>query len=947
MMHGTASQLADALRDRYVIERELGHGGMAIVYLAHDLRHDRPVAFKVLHQSLAAILGPERFLREIKTAARLQHPHILSVHDSGETAGRLWFTMPYVEGKSLRDRLTRDHQLPLEEALRITREAAQALRYAHEHGVIHRDIKPENLLLTQDGNTLVADFGIARALGNEEERLTETGLAVGTPAYMSPEQATGSPDLDARSDIYSLGCVLYEMLAGEPPFTGPTPQAIIAKRLAAPPPSLSIVRRGVPPHIVAAIDRALATAAADRFSTVSEFADCLAAGAQPIPTRRRRLLVPLLAAALLVPAGYLGLRRAGFVGERSLVAEGALAPRDQLVLSEFVDRASDSSLTGAVTEAFRVDFAQSRLVRLASPDRVLQTLRLMGRPDTTRLTLSLGREVALRAGLKAVLSGEVTRLGDGYMISAQVIGADSGQVLAAHRETAFSAREIIPTVDRLSRNLRRAIGESLRGVRAGPPLEAVTTGSLAALKWYSQGARLSDLGRYEESIPFYERAISIDTAFAMAWRAMGVDLWNTGREPARQAEALTKAYTLRDRLTERERYGAEAQYFEWVLADRTRARQAWQALLAIHPDDNIALTNLGLITWYENDYETAAELAARAIRSDSNQQAPYTNLVDAQVTLGNFAAVETTLARWRSRFGTKGAYEVQVGLMASARKDYDSASRAFRRGHLAQGSAGQTEAAIWLASVASTRGRLSEAQRLARMPSDANRSWLARIRWALLQARSELHYGLDRSRVVRRLDSLRASPGYRGIEVTNRPFPELAMLYALAAQPERAKTVFSEGEGELRAVGSNGQRMMNGLHYRMLSNGFYGTLLLHEQKYEEAGERFQRAAATYGGVTWLPELALSLDRSGATDSALAVYERYVESSWNFRLYVDRHSLGPALRRVGELYEARNDRGRAVESYQKFVALWHDADPVLQPQVADVRKRLGELTRESP
>ncbi|MGZ8392434.1 MAG: protein kinase domain-containing protein, partial [Gemmatimonadales bacterium] len=544
MMHGTASQLADALRDRYVIERELGHGGMAIVYLAHDLRHDRPVAFKVLHQALAVILGPERFLREIKTAARLQHPHILSVHDSGETAGRLWFTMPYVDGKSLRDRLTQDHQLPLEEALRITREAAQALRYAHEHGVIHRDIKPENLLLTQDGNTLIADFGIARALGDGEERLTETGFAVGTPAYMSPEQATGSPDLDARSDIYSLGCVLYEMLAGEPPFTGPTPQAIIAKRLAAPPPSLSIVRRGIPPHIVAAIDRALATAAADRFSTVSAFADCLAAGAQSTPTRRRRMLVPMLAAALLVSAGYLGLRGAGFVGERSLVAEGALAPRDQLVLSEFVDRASDSSLAGAVTEAFRVDFAQSRLVRLASPDRVLQTIRLMGRPDTTRLTLSLGREVALRAGLKAVLSGEVTRLGDGYMISAQVIGADSGQVLAAHRETAGSAREIIPTVDRLSRNLRRAIGESLRGVRAGAPLEEVTTGSLAALKWYSQGARLSDLGRYEESIPFYERAVSIDTAFAMAWRAMGVDLWNTGREPARQAEALTKAYTL-------------------------------------------------------------------------------------------------------------------------------------------------------------------------------------------------------------------------------------------------------------------------------------------------------------------------------------------------------------------------------------------------------------------
>src|SRR5690348_5263031 len=210
------SQLQAGLSGSYTLERELGRGGMATVFLAQDLKHDRPVALKVLHPELAMSLGPERFLREIKLAARLQHPHILTVLDSGETGGRLWFTMPFVEGESLRDRLRRERQLPVDDALRIAREAAQALQYAHQHGVVHRDIKPENLLLTQDGNTLVADFGIARALGSgAEQRLTETGLAVGTPAYMSPEQASGESDLTARSDIYSLGAVLYEMLAGE------------------------------------------------------------------------------------------------------------------------------------------------------------------------------------------------------------------------------------------------------------------------------------------------------------------------------------------------------------------------------------------------------------------------------------------------------------------------------------------------------------------------------------------------------------------------------------------------------------------------------------------------------------------------------------------------------------------------------------------------------------
>ena len=364
------SQLAHALRDRYLLEKELGRGGMATVYLAHDLRHQRQVALKVLRRELAASLGPERFLREIHIAARLQHPHILSVHDSGESAGRLWFTMPYVEGESLRQRLARERQLPLEDALRITREAAQALRYAHEHGIIHRDIKPENLLLTEDGNTLVADFGIARALAGGEDRLTETGLAVGTPAYMSPEQGSGATDLDPRSDVYSLGCVLYEMLAGEPPFTGPTAQAVIAKRLAGPPSKVSVLRPGVPLHVVGALERALAISPADRFPAVTDFARSLdaAVGAPPASPRRRRLVAPLVALVAAVVIGYLGLRFAGVLPDSSLVAEGVLAPRDQLVLTEFTDRANDSSLATAITEALRVDFAQSRLVGLASPE---------------------------------------------------------------------------------------------------------------------------------------------------------------------------------------------------------------------------------------------------------------------------------------------------------------------------------------------------------------------------------------------------------------------------------------------------------------------------------------------------------------------------------------------------------------------------------------------------
>jgi eukaryotic-like serine/threonine-protein kinase len=249
-------ELTAALADRYGIERELGRGGMATVFLARDLRHDRPVAFKVLHPDLAATLGPERFQREIRMAARLQHPHILTVLDSGEAAGRLWFTMPFIQGESLRDRLNREKQLPVEDALRIAREAADALDYAHQEGIVHRDIKPENIMLT-GRHALVADFGIARALGGSgAQRLTETGLAIGTPAYMSPEQATGERELDGRSDIYSLGIVLYEMLAGEPPFGGATAQAMIARRFTETARPLRTIRETVPESVEEAVAKA-------------------------------------------------------------------------------------------------------------------------------------------------------------------------------------------------------------------------------------------------------------------------------------------------------------------------------------------------------------------------------------------------------------------------------------------------------------------------------------------------------------------------------------------------------------------------------------------------------------------------------------------------------------------------------------------------------------------
>ena len=312
-MSSDFSRLAAALAERYGIERELGAGGMATVYLAHDLKHDRDVAIKVLHPDLGVALGSERFLSEIRTTARLQHPHILPLLDSGEADGLLYYVMPVVTGETLRAYLERVQQLPIPEAVRLAREVASALDYAHRQNVVHRDIKPENILL-HDGSALVADFGIALAVQSAGgQRMTQTGLSLGTPQYMSPEQAMGEKHIDARADVYALGAMTYEMLTGDAPFTGTTVQAIVAKVLSAEPERPSLVRKTIPPHVEAAVLTALAKLPADRFATAAEFGAALGnagfenttSGAQhaPQPSRAERRLLPIMSVIALAATG--------------------------------------------------------------------------------------------------------------------------------------------------------------------------------------------------------------------------------------------------------------------------------------------------------------------------------------------------------------------------------------------------------------------------------------------------------------------------------------------------------------------------------------------------------------------------------------------------------------------------------------------------------------------
>jgi len=362
-----------ALGDRYAVDRELGRGGMATVYLARDLKHERFVALKTLRPEIAVALGRERFLREIKLAARLQHPNILGVYDSGDAGGTLYFVMPFVEGESLRDRLTREPQLPLDEALQIAREVADALAYAHGHDVVHRDIKPENIMLS-GGHAIVADFGIARAVSAAGgDKLTETGLAIGTPAYMSPEQAAGTGQVDRRSDIYSLGCVLYETLAGQPPFTGPTAQAIMARHSLDAVPRLKIVRDTIPDALEDVINRALAKVPADRYSTAEQFATAMTAASTGMVSRvtaarrstpARPWYKPALAAAafaVLAGLSWMAFGRKGNAGPAA--GGGGGLDRHRVAVLYFDDQSRDTSLgylADGLTEALIAQLAPVR-----------------------------------------------------------------------------------------------------------------------------------------------------------------------------------------------------------------------------------------------------------------------------------------------------------------------------------------------------------------------------------------------------------------------------------------------------------------------------------------------------------------------------------------------------------------------------------------------------------
>ena len=473
-------RLRVALSSTYTIDRELGRGGMATVYLAQDGKHERLVALKVLHPDLAASLGPDRFLREIKLAARLNHPHILPLHDSGDAAGFLYYVMPYVEGESLRERLDRDRQLPIDEAVHHGRAIASALDYAHRQGIVHRDIKPENVML-YEGEAMVMDFGIAKAVSSAgSETLTQTGMMVGTPAYVSPEQAAGETNLDGRSDQYSLGCVIYEMLTGERPFSGATPQAVMAKRFTETVKPVRSIRSTIPEPVERAVSRAMATDIADRYKTAAQFAQALASGSMTTPT------------------------------DTATMPQQTVSSAKSVAVLPFANMSND-----AENEYFADGMAEEIINALSK----IQALRVASR------TVSFAQkgknddlaEVGKKLRVSTVLDGSVRRMGNRLRITAQLVNVADGYQLWSERYDR-EMEDIFAIQDDISQAIVKALRVILtEGEKK--QIEKARAVNVQAYDYYLRGRQyFHQLRRksIEYAKQMFNKAIEIDPEYARA-----------------------------------------------------------------------------------------------------------------------------------------------------------------------------------------------------------------------------------------------------------------------------------------------------------------------------------------------------------------------------------------------------------------------------------------------
>ncbi len=1019
---------------------------MSRVFLAEETRLGRQVVVKVLPPDMGAAVNVERFEREIQLAARLQHPHIVPLLTAASAGDLLYYIMPFITGESLRAKLGRDGALPVPEAVKILREVVDALAYAHAHGVVHRDIKPDNVLLST-GHAVVTDFGVAKAVSvssGGKSSLTSLGVALGTPAYMAPEQAAADPHVDHRADIYAVGALAYEMLTGRTPFVAPTPQAMLAAHITQAPDPLTRHRPAVPPALNGLLMRCLEKHPADRWQNAAELlaqlevvltpsggltpsvalpaissgtaealkqsqpvrviasfvgASVVTLGVVYIGVRQLGLpdwvfygAIALLAIGLPIilvtgyferqraearatgrimsPAAsgvhrlftwkrairggflafgglaavaliYTVMRLAGIGPVGTLVASGRLNATDQLLVADFENRTTDPTLGSSITEAFRIDLAQSPVIRILTTAQVNEGLRRMEQDPGVAVTGALAQNLAAREGAKAVVAGEISSIGRSYVLAARIISATDGSELVALRETAETDAGIVSALDRLSARVRERIGESLKSIRGGEPLEQVTTGSLEALRLYTEATQMSNRGENGPAVPLLEQALALDSGFAMAWRKLAVVLGNSRASEDRVVDATTRAYQHRDRLTELERQLTIAYYYNNVDWDVERTDAAYRKVLALVPDHYIASNNLALSLMNQGRNAEAESLVVREAMTADHPTNVFSQLVGAQIGQGHAVEARKTMDLLVERFPSSPLVLWIHAFGLAGLQDFAGAERAYADLALSSRDLADQGLAIWgQAGVVLTEGRLADADRLVRqsvalnekrgLPGAALVQSLSQA-WSLMRLQGDTAGGM---RVMG--EALRRFP-LESLPRLDRPLPQVATLYAAAGRTQDARRTLARYEAEV----PEGYR--RGVFEWHQARGWMALAEGHASAAVEAfsAGRFARFCPDCGDY----ETGIAWERAGQPDSALAAYRRAAAAGSVWKPTVDPYTLAPSLRRLGELYEERGDRAQALEYYGRFVELWRNADPVLQPQVREVKARMAKLAGE--
>jgi serine/threonine-protein kinase len=969
-MTAAFDRLATALSDRYRIERELGQGGMATVYLAEDLKHHRQVALKVLHPQIAAVLGADRFLREIETAATLNHPHILPLFDSGEAGQRgsggelLWYTMPLVEGESLRDLLNRERQLSMDRALGITWNVASALAHAHARGIVHRDIKPENILLTGE-HALVADFGIAKAISAAGgEKLTETGLAIGTAPYMSPEQASGERDLDGRSDIYALGCVLYEMLAGQPPFSGPTAQSILARHAIDPVPSLHTVRPEMPVAVEQAVKRALAKVPADRFATAKQFADALTNPSETVPIAR----VPRPSVRVTRIGGILAMLAMIVIAILVWSRRASVPPLDPRLIAVFPFRVSGTDQSFAAQREGMVDLLDVTFSGADGGPRVIPARtalaawhRMAGSRED--LTEDEAREVARRLGAGSLVLGTIVATQGRLVIQGSLIETGSGRMLAEAKVDGLPD-SLTLLVDQLAVQL-----VALRAGERRERLASLTTSSLPALYAYLAGKAAHRAGQFDTALRYFERALDLDSTFALAALGYRASVGWAGTGNFFETRILRLAWTYRDRLSQRDRVLLNAlagpRYPE--RAHPRERIQAWESAVRQVPDDPDVWYNLGdaifhdgAVAEVEEPFRRAAEAFNKALALDSTLNVePMIHLLQIAGMERDTAMVRRLINRFPNDAPRIALRRLQAGAILDDRAMLAAARAAFD-------STDDTGDLVRLLGDAQVFGiAIPEAERSAALVLTRLRPGSARLGQVLsayrlyhqlgrpaAAAAALAHLGPEEATSIQAMQHIILAGLYRYGDTTAAaeavarlaPSADGPLARDPAAQEEQHEQICLV---EWWRLVHRDTRTAPAAIARLAGGKAHGcgvlleALLAAVTRRPDAGAAFGRLDTLLraGGDRgfWVLEIARWREAQGDVRGAFRAIRRR-----GFQLSVP-HAYW--LLEEGRLATLVGDRERAIKAYSHYLALRNQPEPSVKPEVDRVRAELAQLVGE--